>query len=183
MRSSHITLIVAGTSTLRAVPRAQTLAISVAPMPKANAPSAPCVVVWLSVPVTTMPRQHVAVLGKNLMADAALIGPDVVKLRDVLRRDEFADAPLIGGGLRALRRNAVVEDDGDARRVPHTRVVDAGALEDLAELIDDERGVLVRHGEVDARFDDLTRGHAAAAGCAREDLLGDGHAHGRLLCV
>ena len=49
------TLMVAGTSTLSTLPSAQTAAISVAPMPKANAPSAPCVVVWLSVPTTTAP--------------------------------------------------------------------------------------------------------------------------------
>ena len=35
------------------LPRAQTAAISVAPMPKAKAPSAPWLVVWLSVPTTT----------------------------------------------------------------------------------------------------------------------------------
>ena len=49
------TLMVFGTSTLRTVPSAQTEAISVAPMPKANAPRAPWLVVWLSVPTTTVP--------------------------------------------------------------------------------------------------------------------------------
>ena len=47
------TLIVGGTSTFSTLPRAQTLAISVAPMPNANAPSAPWLVVWESVPTTT----------------------------------------------------------------------------------------------------------------------------------
>ncbi len=49
------TLIVSGTSTFRATPSAQTEAISVAPMPKAKAPSAPWLVVWESVPTTTEP--------------------------------------------------------------------------------------------------------------------------------
>ena len=49
------TLMVAGTSTLKIEPSAQTPAISVAPMPNANAPIAPCVVVWLSVPTMTWP--------------------------------------------------------------------------------------------------------------------------------
>ena len=40
---------------LRATPRAQALAISVAPIPNANAPSAPWVVVCESVPTTTIP--------------------------------------------------------------------------------------------------------------------------------
>jgi len=52
-RPFTITLMVGGTSTFRTVPRAQTLAISVAPMPKANAPSAPWLVVCESVPTTT----------------------------------------------------------------------------------------------------------------------------------
>src|SRR5512138_3047181 len=50
-----ITLIVAGTSTLSTVPNDQTDAISVAPTPKAKAPNAPWLVVWLSVPTTTYP--------------------------------------------------------------------------------------------------------------------------------
>ena len=49
------TLMVAGTSTLKMLPSAQTPAISVAPMPKANAPTAPWLVVWLSVPTITWP--------------------------------------------------------------------------------------------------------------------------------
>jgi len=49
------TLMVAGTSTLSTVPSAHTLAISVAPIPNANAPSAPWLVVWESVPTTTAP--------------------------------------------------------------------------------------------------------------------------------
>ena len=49
------TLMVPGTSTFRIFPRAQTAAISVAPMPKEKAPSAPCDVVWLSVPTRTEP--------------------------------------------------------------------------------------------------------------------------------
>ena len=47
------TLMVPGTSTLSTRPSAHTEAISVAPMPNANAPSAPWLVVWLSVPTTT----------------------------------------------------------------------------------------------------------------------------------
>ncbi len=46
---------VCGTSTLRATPSAQTEAISVAPMPKAKAFSAPWLVVCESVPTTTAP--------------------------------------------------------------------------------------------------------------------------------
>ena len=49
------TLIVAGTWMLTARPSAQTDAISVAPTPKANAPSAPWLVVWLSAPTMTSP--------------------------------------------------------------------------------------------------------------------------------
>ena len=49
------TLMVAGTSTLSTEPSVHTLAISVAPMPKEKAPSAPWLVVWLSVPTTTAP--------------------------------------------------------------------------------------------------------------------------------
>jgi len=49
------TLIVAGTSTFNTRPSAQTEAISVAPTPNANAPNAPWLVVWLSVPTTTAP--------------------------------------------------------------------------------------------------------------------------------
>ena len=54
-RPETSTLIVCGTSTLRATPRDQTLAISVAPMPKAKALRAPWLVVWESVPTTTAP--------------------------------------------------------------------------------------------------------------------------------
>ena len=54
-RPVTLTLIVAGTSTLSTVPRAHTLAISVAPIPNANAPSAPWLVVCESVPTTTAP--------------------------------------------------------------------------------------------------------------------------------
>ena len=71
---------VPGTSTFSTLPSAQTEAISVAPMPKANAPSAPWLVVWLSVPTTTLPGPHVAVLGQDLVADAALVAADVVEL-------------------------------------------------------------------------------------------------------
>ncbi len=46
---------VAGTSMFTATPKAQTLAISVAPMPNANAPNAPWLVVCESVPTTTIP--------------------------------------------------------------------------------------------------------------------------------
>ena len=49
------TLIVGGTSTLSATPSDHTEAISVAPMPKANAFSAPWLVVCESVPTTTAP--------------------------------------------------------------------------------------------------------------------------------
>ncbi len=49
------TLIVGGTSTLSAAPSVQTLAISVAPIPNAKAPSAPWLVVCESVPTTTVP--------------------------------------------------------------------------------------------------------------------------------
>ena len=52
---STFTLMVPGTSTFRILPRAHTAAISVAPMPKENAPRAPWLVVWLSVPTTTVP--------------------------------------------------------------------------------------------------------------------------------
>ncbi len=45
---------VAGTLN-HSVPSVQTPAISVAPMPVAKAPNAPCVVVWESVPTSTMP--------------------------------------------------------------------------------------------------------------------------------
>ena len=74
------TLIVAGTSTFTAVPSAQTLAISVAPMPKANAPSAPWLVVWESVPTTTAPGPDVPAFRKDLVADAAHVAADVVEL-------------------------------------------------------------------------------------------------------
>jgi len=49
------TRMVSGTSTLSMWPNAHTAAISVAPMPNENAPSAPWLVVWLSVPTTTIP--------------------------------------------------------------------------------------------------------------------------------
>ena len=45
---------VAGTLN-HSLPSVHTPAISVAPMPVENAPNAPCVVVWESVPTTTMP--------------------------------------------------------------------------------------------------------------------------------
>jgi len=54
-RPVTFTLMVAGTSTLSTRPSAQTAAISVAPRPKAKAPSAPWEVVWLSVPTSTVP--------------------------------------------------------------------------------------------------------------------------------
>ena len=143
------TLIVAGTSTFSTLPSAQTEAISVAPMPKAKAPSAPWLVVWLSVPTTTAPGADVAVLGQDLVADAALVAADVVELGDALLADELAHLLLVGGGLRAFGRDAVVEDDGDLGWVPDLGI-QAGTLVDLLELVEHQRGVLVRHGQVDA---------------------------------
>ena len=46
---------VAGTWMFTARPSAQTDAISVAPTPKASAPRAPWLVVWLSAPTITAP--------------------------------------------------------------------------------------------------------------------------------
>ncbi len=54
-RPCTTTLMVAGTWMFTARPRAQTDAISVAPTPKASAPSAPWLVVWLSAPTITAP--------------------------------------------------------------------------------------------------------------------------------
>ena len=92
-----------GTSTFGTKPSAQTPAISVAPMPKANAPSAP----WRRrVRVGAdhhLPGLHIAVLGQDLVADAAFVAADVVELRDALRGDELADLLLVRGGLRGSR--------------------------------------------------------------------------------
>jgi hypothetical protein len=106
-----------GTSMFSARAERPDAAISVAPMPKAKAPSAPWVVVWLSVPTTTC-RADVAALGQDLVADAALVGADVVELRDSLLGDELADPLLVGRGLRAFGGNAMVEDDRDLRGIP-----------------------------------------------------------------
>ena len=58
--------------------------------------------------------------------------------------------------------------------IPHARL-DARARVDLVELVDHQRGVLVRHREVDARFDDVTDGHGGLVGRPGQDLLDDGH--------
>ena len=54
-RPVRTTLMVAGTWMFTARPSAQTDAISVAPTPKASAPRAPWLVVWLSAPTITAP--------------------------------------------------------------------------------------------------------------------------------
>ncbi len=147
-----------------------------APTPMAMAPRAPWVLVWLSAPTTTMPGPHVPVLGEDLVADASFVGADVVELGDALRGHELPDLLLIGGRLRGLRRDPMVEDDGDLGRVPHSGL-EPRALEDLVELVDDKSRVLVRHGQVDRRLYHLTRRDAGQAGRPGQDLLRNGHAH------
>ena len=60
----------------------------------------------------------VAVLGQDLVADAAPVAADVMELGDAVLGRELAHQLLVGGGLGALGRHPVVEDDGDPRRRP-----------------------------------------------------------------
>jgi hypothetical protein len=76
------------------------------------------------------------------VADAPLVAADVVELRDALRPDKLAHLALVRCGLGALRRHAVIEDDGDLLRVPDARF-ESRPVEDLRELVDHERRVLV----------------------------------------
>ena len=63
-------------------------------------------------------RAHVAVLGQDLVADAAHVAPDVVELPHALGADELAHLLLVGGGLRRFRRHAMIEDHRDAAPGP-----------------------------------------------------------------
>jgi len=118
----------------------------------------------------------VAVLRQDLVADAAAVAPDVVELADCVLRHEGADELLVGGGLRPFGRHAMVEDDCDARRVPGLGLA-PGILVDLLELVDHQRRILVRHGEVDARLDDIHGFDGGCAGRFRQDLFDDCHSH------
>ena len=123
------------------------------------------------------PRQHVAALGQDLVADPALVAPHVMELRDPLLGHKFSDLLLVGGRLGRLRGHAVVEDDRDLGRVPHDRL-EAGPFEDLEELVHDQGRVLVRHGEVDGRLHDHPRRHLRYPARSGQYLLGNGHSHG-----
>lgn len=112
----------------------------------------------------------VTALGEHLVADSS--AADVVKVGDALGGDELADGLVSGGGLLALSGDAVVENDNDFGGVPN-----AGDA-DLKEALADEVGVFVAHGEIDAGDDDLVGTDGCARRGARENLLGDGHAHG-----
>ena len=70
--------------------------------------------------------------------------------------DELAHLLLVGGGLRAFSRDAVIEDDRDLRRVPDFGI-QAGALVDLLELVEHQGRILVRHGQVHVRLDHIPR--------------------------
>src|ERR1019366_4770181 len=65
-------------------------------------------------------RSDVAILRQDLVADAAHVATDVVKLPDTLGADELAHLLLVGGGLRRLRRHAMIKDHCDTARVPDT---------------------------------------------------------------
>ena len=155
-RPRATTLIVPGTSTLSTWPSVQTDAISVAPMPNANAPNAPWLVVWLSVPTIDRARAGRSPCSARTWWQMPPSSPRT-SWNFVMPwlADELADLLLVGRGLRALGRDAVVEDDGDLRRIPDPRL-EARALVDLEELVDDQRGVLVRHREIDRRLDHVT---------------------------
>ena len=90
-------------------------------------------------------RAHIAILRQDLVADAAHIAPDVVELPDALGADELPHLFVVGGGLRRFCRHAMIEDHGDAARVPDAGG-QGGALVDFEELIDHQRRILMRHG-------------------------------------
>ncbi len=108
------------------------------------------------------PGQDVAVLRQDLVADAALVAADIVELADALLGHELAHLLLVGGGLGALGRDAVIEDDRDPLRVPDLGV-QAGALIDLLELVEDQGRILVRHRQVDARLEHIARFYGGLA--------------------
>ena len=87
-------------------------------------------------------RPDIAVLGQDLVADAANIAADVVKLGNALVPDEVPHLLLVRGGLGRLGRHAMIKDDRDTVRIPDVRLP-AGIAEDLVELVDDQRRVLV----------------------------------------
>ena len=122
------------------------------------------------------PGTDIAVLGEDLVADAALVAPDVVELRDALLGDEFPDPLLVGRRLRALGGNPVIEDDGDPRGVPDLRLA-ARVLVDLLELVDDQRGVLVRHGQAHLGLDHVARPDRGLMRRPGQDLFDHRHAH------
>ena len=170
------TLMVGGTSTLRATPRVHTEAISVAPMPKEKAPEG-AVAGGVAVGADDhVARPHVAVLRQDLVADAAAVAADVVELRDAVLGHEAPDQLLVRGGLGSLRRDPVVEDDGDAGGVPGLRLA-ARALVDLLELVDDQRRVLVGHGEIHLRLHHVPGLDGLQARRPGQDLLNDCHSH------
>jgi hypothetical protein len=112
----------------------------------------------------------VALVCHHLVADAASVAADVVELGDALPVYEFTDLLLVGRGFRALGRNSVIEDDGDLRRIPHASR-ETGAPVHVEELVDDQRGILVRHREIDRRLNHITHLDGRQARRTRQDLL------------
>jgi hypothetical protein len=78
------------------------------------------------------------------VADATFVAANLVKFRDALLGHEFANLLLIVRRFRAFRRHAVVENYRNLLRIPDTRFQPC-VFKNLFELIDDERGVFVRH--------------------------------------
>jgi hypothetical protein len=68
----------------------------------------------------------VAVLGEDLVADAALVAADVVEAGDAVLRHELADLLLVARGLGGLGGHPMVEDDGDLREPDHRLEVRRG---------------------------------------------------------
>ena len=113
--------------------------------------------------------QGEALLGQDLVADA---GVDVEEVRNALFGHELADGSVVLGVLLVRGRDDVVEDDDDlARRLD---LPDA----ELAELLDDGRGVVVGQDVVRRDGDDLA-GLDVLAGVAAEDLFRQRFAHER----
>ena len=63
-----------------------------------------------------VPRDHPAVLGEDLVADAVVA--DVVEVGQVLLRRELPEDPVEDGGAFGGRRDPVVDGDDDPFRVP-----------------------------------------------------------------
>jgi hypothetical protein len=99
------------------------------------------------------------------VADATDISADVVELADTLGAGKLAHLLLVGSSLGRFRRNAVVEDQGDAAGVPNFGR-QRRALIGFQELVDHQRRILMRHGKVDFRLNDVPGLHSRKAGSA-----------------